>query len=124
VILDDLDHPGGPAWEPVWDARLAVELIGKRVLVGVPGPAPDGAADAGQGRFFGHAIRADRWSGIALRLAGVRAGEEIVLPPDTRPFRRAAPGEYRLRGSGEVVEDPDFLATWPVVPERGGTGQG
>jgi hypothetical protein len=88
-----------------------VELIGKRVLVGI--------TDSGAGRlgdraapFHGHAIRADRRVGIALRLDGARAGEEMVLPPDTRAFRPAAPGEYRLRETGEVVKDPDFLTTW------------
>ena len=102
-----LDDDGGPFWDP----KLAVELVGKRVLVGVTDLAPDGAV-AGQRQFHGHAIRADRCAGIALRLGGARAGEEVVLPPDTRAFRPAAPGEYRLRGTGEVVENPDFLTTW------------
>ena len=106
--LDDLDDDG-----PLWDPRLAVELIGKRVLVGVTDLAPDGAA-VGQRQFHGHAIRADRRLGVALRLSGARAGEEVVLPPDTRAFRRAAPGEYRLRGTDEVVKDPDYLTTWSV----------
>ena len=105
---DDLDDDDdGPLWNP----KLAVELVGKRVLVGVTDFAPDGSV-LGQRQFFGHAIRADRRAGIALRLEGARAGEEVVLPPDTRAFRPAAPGEYRLRQSGEVVKDPDFLTTW------------
>jgi len=98
---------------PLWDPKLAVELIGKRVLVGITDLAADGAA-IGQRQFHGHAIRADRRLGIALRLSGLRAGEEVVLPPDTRAFRRAAPGEYRLHGTGEVVKDPDYLTTWSV----------
>ena len=106
--LDDLDDDG-----PLWDPKLAVKLIGKRVLVGVTDLAADGAV-AGQRQFHGYAIRADRRAGIALRLDGVRAGEEVVLPPDTRAFRRAAPGEYRLRQTGEVVEDPDYLTTWSI----------
>ena len=101
-----LDDDGGPFWDP----KLAVELVGKRVLVGVTDLAADGAF-LGQRQFHGHAIRADRRSGIALRLSGARAGEEVMLPPDTRAFRRAAPGEYRLRGTGEVVKDPDYLTT-------------
>ncbi len=92
---------------------MAAELIGKRILVGITDLAPDGAV-IGQRQFFGHAIRADRRVGIALRLAGARAGEEMVLPPDTRAFRPAAPGEYHLRQTGEVVEDPDYLTTWPI----------
>jgi hypothetical protein len=102
------DRSWEPHWELQWDPKLAVELIGKRVLVGA-GEAEAGGAVEGRGRCHGHAIRADRRSGIALRLDGERAGEEILLPPDTRAFRRAAPGAYRLRGSGEVVNNPDFL---------------
>ena len=109
---DDLDDDDAPAWDgPVWDPKLAVELVGKRVLVGITDLAPDGAV-IGQRQFHGYAIRADRRSGIALRLAGARAGEEMVLPPDTRGFSPAPPGEYRLCQTGEVVEDPDFLTTW------------
>lgn len=108
MSLDDLDDDG-----PFWDPKLAVDLIGKRVLVGITDLAPDGAA-IGQRQFHGHAIRADRRVGIALRLAGARAGEEMVLPPDTRAFRPAAPGEYRLRATGEVVKDPDYLTTWSM----------
>jgi len=105
---DDLDDDG-----PFWDPKLAVELIGKRVLVGITDLAPDGAVIR-QRQFHGHAIRADRHGGIAVRLAGARAGEEVLLPPDTRAFRPAASGEYRLRQTGEVVVDPDFLGTWSV----------
>ncbi len=108
VSLDDLDDDG-----PLWDPKLAVELIGKRVLVGVTDLAPDGAV-VGQRQFHGHAIRADRRVGIAVRLEGARSGEELVLPPDTRAFHRAAPGEYRIRGTGEVVKDPDYLTTWSI----------
>lgn len=104
VVLDDDD-------DPLWDPKLAVELVGKRVLVGITDLAPDGSV-LGRREFCGRAIRADWRAGIALRLEGARAGEEVVLPPDTRAFHPAAPGEYRLRQTGEVVKDPDFLTTW------------
>ena len=107
---DRLDDDDGA---PLWDPKLAVELIGKRVLVGITDLAADGAV-VRQRQFHGHAIRADRRLGIALRLGGSRAGEELVLPPDTRAFRPAAPGEYPLRGTGEVVTDPDYLTTWSI----------
>jgi hypothetical protein len=113
-VNDDTDDDDSPWDGGFWDPKLAVELIGKRVLVGIVDLAPDGAV-VGQRQFHGHAIRADWRSGIALRLVGgARAGEEIVLPPDTRAFHPAAPGSYRIRRSGEAVEDPDFLATWSV----------
>ncbi len=108
VAGDDGDDDG-----PLWDPRLAVELVGKRVLVGVTDLAPDGSV-LGRREFYGQAVRADWRAGIALRLEGARAGEELVLPPDTRAFHPAAPGEYRLRQTGEVVRNPDFLTTWSL----------
>ena len=39
-------------------------------------------------------------------------GTEITLPSDLSSTTRARPGEYKLRSTGEVVVDPDFLATW------------
>ena len=52
-------------------------------------------------------------------------GVRVVLPPQ---LQVAAKGEYRLRTTGEVVCDPDYLATWafdrdelpglPEIPSR------
>jgi len=39
------------------------------------------------------------------------------LPPDLRSLKPAPAGEYRLRATGEIVRDPDYLATWVVVDE-------
>lgn len=110
---DELDDDGGRYDGPLWNPKLAAELIGKRVLVGITDLAQDGTV-LGKRQFHGDAIRADRRVGIALRLGGARAGEEIVLPPDTSAFQPAAPGEYRLRDTGEVVRNPDFLTTWSI----------
>jgi hypothetical protein len=114
VILDALDEADGD-WigEPLWDPKQAVALIGKRVLVGITDLSADGAV-LGQRQFHGYAIRADRRLGIAVRLDGARAGEEMVLPADTRAFRPAMRGEYRLRPTGELVTDPDFLTSLSV----------
>lgn len=52
--------------------------------------------------------------GFAVELKGKRKGEIFWLPPDVGPFQDAKPGEYKLRSTGEVVVDPDLLATWTV----------
>ena len=62
VVLDDDD---GPLWNP----KLAVELVGKRVLVGITDLAPD-CSVLGRREFCGQAVRADWRTGIALRLEG------------------------------------------------------
>lgn len=44
----------------------------------------------------------------------LKSGGEFKLPPDISSFRRANPGQYRLRSTGEEVTDPDFTTTWIV----------
>ncbi len=96
---------------PVWDPDLAFELTGAEVLVGI---THRGAETERYEQMFGIAEIVDRESGIAIRLSGKRRGELYWLPPDLRSFRKAAPGSYRLRSTGEVVVDPDFVAKWIV----------
>jgi len=59
-----------------------------------------------------------------LSLEGQRTGEEYNLPPDTRSFRRAGPGEYRLRSTGETVIDPDFTVTFSIRKQVRAQGRG
>ena len=45
-------------------------------------------------------------------------GEEFSIPNDPSAIEPANPGEFRLRSTGEVVENPDFLSTWNItLPE-------
>jgi hypothetical protein len=53
---------------------------------------------------------------IAIRLND--SDEEFTLPPDLDAIQEAAPGEYRLRSTGEVVINPDFLGSWTVILNR------
>lgn len=53
---------------------------------------------------------------IAIRLHG--SNEEFTLPPDLDAINEAPPGEYKLRSTGEVVENPDLLATWTVTQPK------
>ncbi len=50
---------------------------------------------------------------IAIQLAN--SDEEFTLPPDLDAIKPASPGEYRLRSTGEVVVNPDLLATWTIT---------
>lgn len=42
------------------------------------------------------------------------SGEGFFLPPHPSAFVKARPGKYRLRSTGEVVVDPDFIASWTI----------
>src|SRR5580658_1388128 len=91
----------------VWDEALALRLLGKVVLVGITYVGVDGKVFEHQ-QFYGEALSAHPRRGILLSLRGRRTGEQYNLAPDTRGFDPAAPGEYRLRATGELVVDPDY----------------
>lgn len=99
--------------KPQWDEEFADELRGSVVLVGITRQSATGETLE---QFFGTVERADE-RGIELTLGGSRAGESYFLPPDPRAFHPAQPGSYRLRQTGEVIEDPDFTTTWTISPE-------
>ncbi len=115
---DDIDD------HPSWDASLAKTLPGQRVLVGLTYFDGNANEPVEQKQVFGRVISADEQAGILLSLEGQQVGEQFNLPPDTRSFQKAGPGEYRLRSTGEVVVDPDFTVSFsihtPENPQRSG----
>lgn len=83
------------------------ELLGKVLLVGITFYTQDNEYIE-QKQYHGIVTEAnDR----ILRMR-IGDGSEITLPPDLSSTKRAHRGEYKLRSTGEVVVDPDFLATW------------
>ncbi len=93
---DDPRNPDGIVWE---------ELIGKYVLVGITRKDMRDA-DLGQEQIHGRVVASDPNGGLSLRLEGTRTGDIYSLPPDLRSFKPAPPGDYRLRSTGEVVQNP------------------
>jgi hypothetical protein len=87
------------------DPARAGEYVGKRVLVGITYVGSDGSE-----------IDQAQWHGVIEGvdpMLTIRLGQDELrtLPPH---IRKAPPGEYRLRSTGEIVPDPDFLATWTI----------
>jgi hypothetical protein len=105
VNLDE-EHP--------WDVSFANTLPGQLVLVGLSYFVDDGEVRFEQQQLFGRVVSVDQSKGILLSLEGQRTGEQYNLPPDTRSFREATPGEYRLRSTGEVVVDPAFTVNFSI----------
>jgi hypothetical protein len=94
-------------------ARFA---LGKRILVGITRVDPDGELIE-QRQYVGELIHVDPNQGLELQLAN---GDHEWLPPDVRPLEEAPLGEYRLRSTGEVVEDPDYVCTWTITQNPDG----
>lgn len=86
------------------------ELVGRRLLFGVRYVDADGeVVDRDQGCGTVLAAGPDT---VSIDMPG--SDEPFTLPADPEAYERAAPGEYRLHGTGEVVVDPDFTSTWTV----------
>ena len=45
-------------------------------------------------------------------------GRIFRIPSEAGAFQRAEPGSFRIRDSGQVVENPDFMGHWEVNIER------
>ena len=99
----------------VWNQDDADWLVGKYALVGIVHVAADGATVTAQDQYHGRIESADQEKGFELACEGEWAGQTMTLPPDLAAFRRAEPGEYRLKSSADVVIDPDVLASWSIV---------
>jgi hypothetical protein len=111
-----MDHTHGcmDDGKPEWSDDFAKLLLGSVVLVGITRRSFSGDTLE---QFYGTVERADA-EGINLALSGSRSGENCFLPPDPRAFFPAQPGSYRLRDTGEVVDNPDFTTTWTVAPDE------
>jgi hypothetical protein len=90
------------------------EVDGSRVLVGVTQVADDGSY--AQEQFVGIAEIEDCGTYALVRLR-CDDGEVRDYPFDRRALQRAPAGEYRLRSTGQIVVNPDFLMTWTVTKD-------
>ena len=91
-------------------------MLGKLLLVGITYLNDDESVNE-QLQFAGTVLAVEP-------LVSIDRGEGRVpftLPPAEEAFEPAPPGDYRLRKTGEVVVNPDFMTTWTVhKPAPGG----
>jgi hypothetical protein len=99
---------------PAWDQEDADGLIGQQVIVGVTNVAADGKTVTSQVQCWGRIVSA-KPDGITLVCEGKQwMGQTMRLPPHLPAFHAAKPGIYRLRSTGETVENPDLTTTWTL----------
>jgi hypothetical protein len=100
---------------PQWDQDEADGLVGQMVLAGITYLAADGKTVTSQVQSWGRIVSA-KPEGIAIVYEGkIWAGQTMTLPPDLRAFQAAGPGEYRLRSTGETIENPDLTTSWTIT---------
>jgi hypothetical protein len=94
-----------------WDESLAQSLIGKTVLIGITVVEHDGTL-VEQFQLFGTITHVDQKNGIAVWLKGTNPPDWHILPPAPFCVVPAERGVYRLRSTGEEIENPDYVSTW------------
>ena len=85
------------------------DVVGKHVLFGLTYVDADGTITR-RTQEHGVVVSADD-EVVRVRLG---TGEEFTLPPALEAFDEAEPGEYRLRDTGEVVVNPELIASWTI----------
>jgi hypothetical protein len=83
------------------------EYIGRTLLLGVTYTGPDGELRR-QEQLVGTIMVVDFDEGIVVSCEP--DGRTFVLPGDPAWVEKAPPAEYRLRSTGQVVTNPDYLA--------------
>lgn len=109
--MGHLYQPDGPDW----DEKRAAWLVGKVALVGMTRLSADGKTIVAKQQFHGVIEEANREVGIRI---GCRSGsdfETIMLPPTTKPFLDAKPGNYTLKSSGDIIKDPHVTVSWTIT---------
>lgn len=102
-----------PETEQPFDTVLAATIVGKTILVGLTYLAQDGKLLSRQ-QLHGK-IKSASPAGILIELAGASAGETLNMPPALEVIRKADPGIYSLKETGEQVENPDYICTWTIT---------
>lgn len=87
-----------------------LDLVGRLLLVGITYYTNDDQI-VEQKQLYGTVSQASE-KGVCIKQ---KDGSEYWLPGDLSSTNKARPGEYTLRSTGEVVINPDYLATWNVV---------
>lgn len=87
------------------------ELVGRRLLFSVRYVAADGTR-TDRYQACGTVTEVEPDGVVTIDVPG--ADEPFTLPADPEAYDVAAPGEYRLHETGEVVVDPDYTSTWTV----------
>lgn len=85
------------------------DLLNKTILIGLTYYTADDEFIE-QKQYWGTVIESNGKQ-ILVRLNN---GEIFSLPPDLSSTKKAPAGEYRLRSTGEIVVNPDYLTTWNI----------
>lgn len=95
-------------------------FLGKTLLVGITYYDHQGK-EIEKKQFWGAITSITLQKGIEITNLNTKIA--FYLPPDLRAIYPAKQGEYRLKSTGEVIVNPDYVTTWTSTapdPERKG----
>lgn len=93
------------------DQTRISELLHKHIIVGLTYFDQKGNFME-QVQLHGEILRINESEGIVILINN--PDEIFTLPPDLSSIKEAPPGEYRFRSTGEVVVNPDYMASWTI----------
>ena len=100
--------------QPQYTNEQLQGLVGKHLLVGITRYNLEGQVALLE-QFHGTISRVSLEDGVVIKL--MNSDQERTIPPDFSCMEMARAGQYRLANTGEIVEDPDYIATWDVYPQ-------
>jgi hypothetical protein len=92
---------------------IADRFLGKTLLVGITYYDNSGK-EIEKKQFWGTMTSITSKKGIEITNPDTK--EIFYLPPDLSAICPAEKGEYRLRSTGDMVSNPDYLTTWTRTP--------
>ncbi len=98
----------------MFSERAAQDLIGRTVIVGLAHADREGNILSRE-QYRGRITRANRREGVVIQTP---SGAEKTLPPDLRASFGARAGYYRLKGTGEVIDNPDLQTRWTITSRQ------
>jgi hypothetical protein len=102
---------GDRTLEPYWSEEAAAEKVNALCMIGIT--EMRGEEVIARHQMFG-TIRNVTRDGVLFDLLGSRKGQTWMGPADDQAFVPAQEGIYRLRDTGEEVEDPDYEFSWII----------
>ena len=103
--------------KPMMDVteEQAAILIGKHILVGLAHHNAEGETISRE-QFHGIVDRATLAEGVVINLHGTN--EQRAVPLEVSYLKVAQPGEYRLKSTNEIVEEPDYTLEIDFYPDE------
>jgi hypothetical protein len=102
--------------DPDFDQEFASGIIGKYLLVGIT-HTTHGGEMLSQEQLHGVIVSASP-EGMDIELHGVNEGKTWRMPPFLDKLSPAKPGIYKLRSTGEAIENPDFTFALSIRKAR------